>query len=504
MLINHLFFGVEHLVKSLNSKKMVATLILNQNRIKRHNLLFVEKKYWKIKNKLIQLFLLPVFLFSTINFSFAQNKQLNGRIIDKQTNASIAFAHVGIPQIGIGVVSNESGRFSFYYPQSAENDTLLISFLGYRTKQIVIKNYSKLTQNDTLKIELIPDIISLQEIVIFNNTDSAKKILKKAIDRFKKNYPTKPFQMNAFFREKVQNRDDYRFTQLFEGMLDIRDWGIKSDPKKIRIRLNEFRKSDDYAKRGFSLWERKKIFGEENDLYDILIQDPIRIHLINKIERSDVGGIVAYGGSFRNELEVILTEPKSTIRIVDVTSYDGEPVFNLKFRYYSRTGNLFVNCNDYGIHHIDMYYSNLTSIESLPEHLRRSAEESSKSTHFEEQYMDKLNIDYQKIKGKYYLSFINWLTLGDSRQSNVSQGKKTYSYKTCTLMINSIQTERDEMDKIKPRETIDRDENISKTKAKYNEEFWRNYNILLASPIEAKVIRDLTFKESLEEQYKKN
>lgn len=71
-------------------------------------------------------------------------------------------------------------------------------------------------------------------------------------------------------------------------------------------------------------------------------------------------------------------------------------------------------------------------------------------------------------------------------------------------MINSIQTERDEMDKIKPRETIDRDENISKTKAKYNEEFWRNYNILLASPIEAKVIRDLTFKESLEEQYKKN
>jgi CarboxypepD_reg-like domain len=201
---------------------------------------------------------------TSANWSFAQNsKQLNGKIIDQQTKAAIPFAHVGIPKLGTGVVSNEEGYFTFYYPQSAENDTLLVSFLGYKTAHISLKKYAAQTQNDTLKIALSPDVIGLQEVVITNNSDSAKAILKRALARLKKNYPTTVFQMNAFFREKVQNRDDYRFTQLLEGMIDIRDWGIKSHPDKIRIRLNEFRKSDDHAKRNFtgSIW--KKMVGSK-------------------------------------------------------------------------------------------------------------------------------------------------------------------------------------------------------------------------------------------------
>jgi hypothetical protein len=71
-------------------------------------------------------------------------------------------------------------------------------------------------------------------------------------------------------------------------------------------------------------------------------------------------------------------------------------------------------------------------------------------------------------------------------------------------MVNSIQTNKKEMDKVKLKKTVNRDENITQTKAQYNADFWKNNNVLLASPIEAKVIRDLSVKESLEEQFKKN
>jgi hypothetical protein len=442
---------------------------------------------------------------SSSTWNFAQNsKQFNGKIIDQQTKAAIPFAHVGIPKLGTGVVSNEEGYFTFYYPQSARDDTLLVSFLGYKTARISLKKYAAQTQNDTLKIALSPDVIGLQEVVISNNSDSAKAILKRALARLKKNYPTTVFQMNAFFREKVQNQDDNRFTQLLEGMIDIRDWGIKSHPDKIRVRLNEFRKSEDLAKRNFFASHWRKMVGEQNDFYDILIHDPVRIHLSNKIEKSTVGGITAYGGQYRYELELIFLIPSASIRIVDITSYDGEPVFNLKFNYYHTAGNIFVNCNDYGIHHIEMWVSFDLGMERLPEHLRARAKDNVKETHFEGKYMGKINIDYRKINSKYYLSFINWLDLGDFRKSNLDPGKRTASYRTCTLMVNSIQTNKKEMDKVKLKKTVNRDENITQTKAQYNADFWKNYNVLLASPIEAKVIRDLSVKESLEEQFKKN
>jgi hypothetical protein len=235
-----------------------------------------------------------------------------------------------------------------------------------------------------------------------------------------------------------------------------------------------------------------------------LIQDPLRIHLFNKIEKSIVGGIAAYGGQYRYGLAPIFAIPSASIRIVDITSYDGEPVFNLKFTYYHTSGNLLINCNDYGFHHIDMNISFNTGMESVPEHLQKSYRESNEKVQFEGKYMGKINIDYRKINGKYYLSFINCLDLGDFRKSNINPGKNTASYKTTTLMVNSIQTDRKEMDKIKPRETVDRNENISQTKAKYNADFWKNYNVLLASPIEAQVIQDLSLKEPLQGQFKKN
>jgi hypothetical protein len=72
------------------------------------------------------------------------------------------------------------------------------------------------------------------------------------------------------------------------------------------------------------------------------------------------------------------------------------------------------------------------------------------------------------------------------------------------LMVNEVLTNKKEMEKVKPRQTLSRQEGTNDIRKQYNERFWRNYNVLLATPLENKVIRDLTFEESLEQQFKKN
>jgi hypothetical protein len=96
------------------------------------------------------------------------------------------------------------------------------------------------------------------------------------------------------------------------------------------------------------------------------------------------------------------------------------------------------------------------------------------------------------------------MTMGDFRKSKVHEGKTTGSYNFCSLMVNEVQTDKKEMEKVKPRQTLNRKEDTDDVRRQYNERFWRNYNVLLATPLENKVIRDLTFEESLEQQFKKN
>jgi hypothetical protein len=118
--------------------------------------------------------------------------------------------------------------------------------------------------------------------------------------------------------------------------------------------------------------------------------------------------------------------------------------------------------------------------------------------------LGKIRVDYQKTGGKYYLSYIEWMTIGDFRKSKIHEGKTTGSYNFCSLMVSEVQTDKKEMAKVKPRQALNRKEDTDDVRRQYNERFWRNYNVLLATPLENKVIRDLTFEESLEQQFKKN
>lgn len=446
---------------------------------------------------------LVILFYFFISFAGAQPLlELNGIILNSKDSTPISYAHVGIPSLGVGVITNEIGVFRLNYRSRSVLDTLQVSHMSFESYNVALID---IKDTNVLKIYLIPDVYQLEEIVVTPNPDSAKLVLREAISRLKENYPTKLYQMNAFYREKTQNHDDYRFTRLLEGMVDIRDWGVTAKPERIRVKLNEFRKSEDLAQYTFGQQIWNTLFGERNRLYQIMLKDPIRIHFHNSTKK----GRYKFG---RYWLKGVFIEPCSSIWISNITTYNGNKVYHLKFRYASHSGSIFIDSTDYGIYHIELYMTlniDLPCVDTslLSSSQRRRVEEglrTIKATMYKNNYLEKVKVDYKKMKGKYYLSYIEWIDLGNFRKSSVEKGKTTASYTTSILMINSVQWNKRQMVKVKRKHMLDHDQDLNELKMKYNKNFWKSYNVLVATPLEKELVKDLEFEKSLEQQFEEN
>ena len=125
--------------------------------------LFNPKTIIKMKNQIPVLFLL---LYSV--FISAQDKTIQGTILDSLKNP-IKYANIGILNKPIGSVSDENGKFKFILENVTDSDTLKISCLGYKSKEIIIKNMRN-NNEDNINISLKNYTEQLSEVKI-NKSD---------------------------------------------------------------------------------------------------------------------------------------------------------------------------------------------------------------------------------------------------------------------------------------------------------------------------------------------
>ncbi|WP_264548275.1 DUF5686 and carboxypeptidase-like regulatory domain-containing protein [Flavobacterium sp. N2820] len=166
-----------------------------------------------MKTKIIVFFL---FFSATI---LGQTK-VGGKVVD-DFGDPIAFANVVFKNSKEGVITDDNGNFYF---ESKENyTTLLVSFVGYQTKEIKLKP----GLNKDLKIELISGT-ELKEVIVYTGKTSKKNnpaldILRKIWERRRKN-GLKMFKQYEYEKyEKVEfdlNTIDSAFmnSKVFKGM----------------------------------------------------------------------------------------------------------------------------------------------------------------------------------------------------------------------------------------------------------------------------------------------
>ena len=115
--------------------------------------------------------LISLILF--VNFSiFAQQLSLQGKVIDAETRLKLADANISIlNKPGVGTSTNDEGEFSLKIFQH-DSDTLLITFIGYETKIISVKEllslpYVKISADRLLHIfKLTPKLIPSQTVFV--------------------------------------------------------------------------------------------------------------------------------------------------------------------------------------------------------------------------------------------------------------------------------------------------------------------------------------------------
>lgn len=155
---------------------------------------------------------------------FAQTK-VGGKVVD-EFNEPIAFANVFFKNSIEGVITDENGNF--YFEGKKDYETLVISFMGFETKELNLK--PGLNKNLLIKLA---EGTTLKEVVVYTGKTSKKNnpaidILRKIWERKRKNglHMFKQYQYDKY--EKVEfdmNTLDSAFmnSKIFKGMEFIFD-----------------------------------------------------------------------------------------------------------------------------------------------------------------------------------------------------------------------------------------------------------------------------------------
>ncbi|MBL4664216.1 MAG: carboxypeptidase-like regulatory domain-containing protein, partial [Flavobacteriaceae bacterium] len=107
-------------------------------------------------------FSLCLFVFGMT--AFAQT-EIKSKIVDFQTYLPIESASIYVQNTTVGTVSNSDGKFVLLVPREFQNDTLVISSIGFKSFKTPVADFDY-----SMDIFLEEDIASLDEIVVVAST----------------------------------------------------------------------------------------------------------------------------------------------------------------------------------------------------------------------------------------------------------------------------------------------------------------------------------------------
>jgi thiol-disulfide isomerase/thioredoxin len=423
--------------------------------------------YW-VHRKLPQMLKRNIFFLCWI-ISFAVQAQseairiVEGDLIDATTQEPIAFATIGIEGSYLGTSSNAEGFFSLKVPAHLNNEKLRIkiSSIGY-------ENVTLINPLGSQHVLMKPSILVLRETIIFGNDLTPAGIAKKAFSKIKKNYNTRPFIYKNFYRHYC--KEDTAYGRLIEAATEVyKRKGYKlQQPQpgyKDEVRVTQLRRSLDKTK-----VESTHI---PIGVYPILGADfagfqTKKVSVLNLFIPNDVSHLKPYMKQTEFSLE-------------GITEFDGQQVYEIHYRVtpgdslkisdknrFTFTGKLFINTKDYAF----------VKVETL----RQSANDTTS-----------IVVLYKKYKGKYYLYHA-------IKEANhlFSDGKKTFPHWS---HIESITTDilTEKITKFKGGNPTQKD----LLDIPYSPSFWDDYNILKSTPLEEKIVSDLSGNKPLHEQFVK-
>jgi hypothetical protein len=369
---------------------------------------------------------------------------ISGKITSAEDKQPIHAVTVSIDRKGVGTSTNLGGSFLLIIPAANIRDTLKVSCIGFKTRQLPIAD---LKNGEELNIVLQKNSTQLKEVSI--EYHDALKIIQKAIRRIPENYMDHPHVLRGFYRMYTFDGDNP--LQLSEAVFDVYNFGY-SDKHADMFRLIKAR--NEKNQRDFSMLE--------------LGQKPNSVFEYDIVNHIFASGLLNEDGLQKHEFEVK--------GIVDVKGYEAYQIeFKEKPGVEDRTfrGRMFVDTKTYAFIYFDfgLSPSGLTDygLSKFMEHslLRTgTAQVEFKKDHTE--------VSYQEVGHRWVLADVKG---DDVLAIKNSESKKDF---TAHIKFNYQVTAVDTAKDISFSSKLGRNENINNYNSSSGEKFWKDYNILLS------------------------
>ncbi|WP_345372821.1 DUF5686 and carboxypeptidase-like regulatory domain-containing protein [Algivirga pacifica] len=149
----------------------------------------------------------------------AQEVTIKGRVLDKENDNPIAYAHVFFKGATQGATTDFNGNFVLEGERTS--DTLRVTYIGYEDRELLL---DKGQTDYRLTIKLTPTSVQMQEVVVSSRgyENPAWEILRKVVDNKKRNnlIRLKAYEYESYTRNEL-NLDN--ITEKFKKKKVVRD-----------------------------------------------------------------------------------------------------------------------------------------------------------------------------------------------------------------------------------------------------------------------------------------
>ena len=390
--------------------------------------------------------------------TWAQTISIRGTVTDAKSGQPVSFAEVGICEKSIGTVANDNGAYIFNIPAYLENDTLCASAIGYETFKYSIAD---LKGKKTFNIRMKTQTSVLNEVVIRDEKETARRFIRKAINHIRKNFPVKPYVLDGYYRDYLKKNNEY--ISFLEAALSVYDPGYRKSSDETQIAIKQLRHSKDYVKyfdeyiQDYANDSTKKLIHgvsprvKGNEFSNMVYHNPIRNH-----DKS-----VPFVGVFDS-----FADRNYDFEISYYTQIDGKEVVvisiapskNFRFTHVSIEGTLYIRTDNFAIVKFSYAYFVTKRLET--------------KKWFE------INEEYREHDGRMYLKYMSFMNYFKLLTTTEIADLSVYR----EFFVNDIHTGDDAH--INKDQMIDLEKPLYQQNASNDPQFWINYNrLLLEQPL---------------------
>ena len=369
---------------------------------------------------------------------------VNGVVKDKESRKGLANVNISVIGSNVGTITNTDGEFSLKLSKTNSSKELVISHIGYQNVRITADEWNN--DKKRMTIWMTPHSLTLKDVNVFGG--DPRELVGKAIQQIPHSYSDKNQMFSAFYRETIQKGN--RYIGISEAVMDV----YKSDYKKRTIHQDRVQL---LKGRRLASQKRKdtlavKIAGGPNmPIYLDLAKNEAELLSIDMLPcyRFDMGIPV----SIDNRMQYVI---------------QFQPIVKLEYALYK--GVLYIDQETLAFTRAE-FELDLSDREKATKSILRKKPA---GLRFKPQRVSYL-VSYRFQDGKPHLNYIR----NDIRfKCDWKKRLFSSSFTTSSEMVMVDRTEQPE-ERIKSKDAFkQRDVFYDVVEAYWNEDFWKDYNII--------------------------